>query len=194
MEIASGFPAKVRGRLLFLPRDNLNTDGIYGKDYTYREDMTPELMAQVVMENYDPQFSELARAGDILVGGFNFGTGSSREQAVTALKAKGIPLVVAGSFSQTYLRNAFNNGFLCIENPQLVAHLREEWAEEVGVGKRTIIPGEVVEVDFASGVISWRGERFRFVPLGNVPQSLIVAGGVENLVRERLAPAAEGKQ
>jgi len=52
-----------------------------------------------------------------VIGGWNFGTGSSREQAVTALQAKGLPLVIAGSFSQTYLRNAFNNGFPCIEVP-----------------------------------------------------------------------------
>ena len=106
--------------MVFLPQDNLNTDGIYGKDYTYREDMTPEMMASVVMENYDPQFAARTVAGDVVVSGFNFGTGSSREQAVTALKCKGIPLVIAGSFSQTYLRNAFNNGFLCIEAPELV--------------------------------------------------------------------------
>jgi homoaconitate hydratase len=73
---------------VFLPQANLNTDGIYGKDYTYREDMTPDMMARVVMENYDPRFAERTSAGDILVGGFNFGTGSSREQAVTALKCK----------------------------------------------------------------------------------------------------------
>ena len=126
----------MRGRLVFLPQDNLNTDGIYGKDYTYREDMTPEMMARVVMENYDPQFAAIAQAGDVVVGGFNFGTGSSREQAVTALKAKGIPLVIAGSFSQTYLRNAFNNGFLCIETPELVNRLREKFARRDGARRR----------------------------------------------------------
>ena len=68
-------------------------------------------------------FRARTHAGDVLVGGFNFGTGSSREQAVTCLKAKGIPLVIAASFSQTYLRNAFNNGFLCIEVPELVNKL-----------------------------------------------------------------------
>src|SRR5271165_6456404 len=129
VDILPGFPRSVRGRLIFLPQDNLNTDGIYGKDYTYREDMTPEMMARVVMENYDPQFAGHTRAGDVVVGGFNFGTGSSREQAVTALKARGIPLVIAGSFSQTYLRNAFNNGFLCIETPELVKRLRSKFAE-----------------------------------------------------------------
>ncbi len=56
--------------------------------------MTPQQQAEVVMENYDPEFVKIAKAGDILVGGFNFGTGSSREQAATALKYKGIQLVI----------------------------------------------------------------------------------------------------
>jgi homoaconitate hydratase len=54
----------------------------------------------------------------------NFGSGSSREQAATALKFKGIPCVIAGSFSETYKRNAFNNGFVVFECPELVTHLR----------------------------------------------------------------------
>ena len=123
VQILDGFPTRVTGRLVYLPQDNLNTDGIYGKDYTYREDMTPEMMAGVVMENYDPGFAADCRPGDILVGGFNFGTGSSREQAVTALQAAKIALVAAGSYSQTYLRNAFNNGMPCIASPELVLDL-----------------------------------------------------------------------
>src|ERR1700731_2436779 len=119
VEILKGFPARVKGRLVFMPQDNVNTDAIYGKDYTYRDDMTKEMIAKVVMENYDPQFGARTSAGDVIVGGFNFGTGSSREQAVTCLKAKGIPLVIAASFSQTYLRNAYNNGFLCVEVAEL---------------------------------------------------------------------------
>ncbi len=182
VEILPGFPAQVHGRLVWLPQDNLNTDGIYGKDYTYRDDVTSEMMARVVMENYDPKFAERTRAGDVVVGGFNFGTGSSREQAATALKAKGIPLVIAGSFSQTYLRNAFNNGFLCIEVPELVKRLREQ----LGTSEKTNIPGDEVHIDFTSGVITWRGEQFRFPALGSVPQSLVIAGGVENLVAARL--------
>src|SRR5271169_6636171 len=128
VEILPGFPDRVQGRLVFLPQDNLNTDAIYGKDYTYRDDMTPEMMAEVVMENYDPQFAARTRAGDVLVGGFNFGTGSSREQAVTCLKAKGVPLVIAASFSQTYLRNAYNNGFLCVEVPEFIQRLRKRFS------------------------------------------------------------------
>jgi len=183
--ILPGFPASVRGRLVFIPKDNLNTDAIYPGTYTYREDMTPEMMASVVMENYDPQFAGNTRSGDVLVGGFNFGTGSSREQAVTALKAKGILLVIAGSFSQTYLRNAFNNGFLCIEVPELVKRLREQFADRLKAEK-TIIPGEEIEIDFQTSNVTRRGDVFHFPALGSVPQSLVIAGGVENLVARRL--------
>ena len=186
VEILPGFPESVKGRLVFLPQDNLNTDAIYGKDYTYRDDMTPEMMAGVVMENYDPQFAARTRAGDVIVGGFNFGTGSSREQAVTCLKAKGIPLVIAASFSQTYLRNAYNNGFLCVEVPEFVQRLRKRFCARITAKEKTIIPSEDVNIDFASGTVTWLGEKFIFLPLGSVPQSLVIAGGAENLVAKRL--------
>jgi homoaconitate hydratase len=186
VEILKGFPDRVKGRLVFMPQDNVNTDAIYGKDYTYRDDMTKEMMAKVVMENYDPQFAARTQSGDVIVGGFNFGTGSSREQAVTCLKAKGIPLVIAASFSQTYLRNAYNNGFLCVEVPELVKRLREQFAEQIGAKEKTIIPGDGIDIDFTSSVISWRGEKFSFPALGSVPQSLVIAEGVENLVARRL--------
>ncbi len=185
VEILPGFPGQVRGRLVFLLQDNLNTDGIYGKDYTYRDDMTREMMAKVVMENYDPQFAGMTRAGDVIAGGFNFGTGSSREQAVTALAAKGIALVIAGSFSQTYLRNAFNNGFLCVEVPEFVTRLRQLFADRTKT-ERTTIPGDEVAIDFTTGTVTYRGEAFHFPPLGTVPQSLVIAQGVENLVSKRL--------
>lgn len=187
VEILPGFPQRVKGRLVLMPQDNVNTDAIYGKDYTYRDDMTPEMMANVVMENYDPQFAARTEAGDVIVSQFNFGTGSSREQAVTCLKAKGVPLVIAASFSQTYLRNAFNNGFLCIEVPEFVAKLRDQFAKEIAAKDKTVIPGDEVDIDFTSSTISWRGEQFTFPALGSVPQSLVIAGGVENLVAKRLA-------
>ncbi len=191
VEILPGFPDTLRGRLVFLPQDNLNTDGIYGKDYTYREDMTQEMMASVVMQNYDPEFVRRAQFGDIVVSGFNFGTGSSREQAVTALKYAGIPLVIAGSFSQTYLRNAFNNGFLCIEAPELVAFLRQQFADAIEAREKTIICSDGIEVDFATGTILYCEEAFSFPALGSVPQSLVVAGGIENLVAEKLKAKLE---
>jgi homoaconitate hydratase len=189
VKIIEGFPGKIEGRLVFVPQDNLNTDGIYGKDYTYREGMTREEMARVVMENYDPEFSKNTKSGDVLVGSRNFGTGSSREQAVTALQAKGIALVIAGSFSQTYLRNAYNNGFACVECPELSARIREHFAKEVAGGTRTIIPGDILKIDFARSAAEYRGETFRFPALGSVPQGLVVAGGAENVVRKRLGLA-----
>jgi homoaconitate hydratase len=186
VKILPGFPERVKGRLVFMPTDNINTDAIYGKDYTYRDDMTAEMMARVVMENYDPTIAARTRAGDVFVGGFNFGTGSSREQAVTCLKAKGIPLVIAASFSQTYLRNAYNNGFLCIEVPALIERLREQFASDITKKEKTIVPGEKIEIDFTSSIVAWREESFPFPPLGNVPQSLVIAGGAENVIATKL--------
>jgi homoaconitate hydratase len=184
--IQEGFPERLSGRLVLVPQDNLNTDGIYGKDYTYKEGMTRDEMAGVVMENYDPEFARRTAAGDILVGGWNFGTGSSREQAATALQAKGIPLVIAGSFSQTFLRNAYNNGYICIECPALVKRLRVHFGDEIAAKQLTVIPGDELHVDFVRSTVSFRGETFGFPALGPVPQALVLAGGVENQVRRRL--------
>jgi homoaconitate hydratase len=186
VDILPGFPQALKGRLVYLPADNLNTDGIYSKDYTYKEGLTPQEMAQVVMENYDPAFGEKTGPGDILVAGWNFGTGSSREQAATALKYKGIGLVLAGSFSQTYLRNAYNNGFICIECPSLANRLEGQFAAEADAGEATIIPGDFLEIDFSKGTVTFREETFLFPPLGTVPQSLVVAGGSENLIKRKL--------
>jgi homoaconitate hydratase len=186
VEILAGFPARLEGRLVFLPQDNLNTDGIYGKDYTYRDDMTPAAMARVIFENYEPALAGATRRGDVIVGSRNFGTGSSREQAVTALQAAGIALVIAASFSQTYLRNAFNNGFPCVTSPALVRRLHELCAAAIEAGERSIVPGDRLQVDFTTGTVQLRSESFRFPPLGAVPQALVVAGGVENQVRRTL--------
>ena len=186
VEILSGFPRQLTGRLVLLPQDNMNTDGIYGKDYTYRDDMTPQMMAGVVFENYDPRLAKLVHSGDVLVGGWNFGTGSSREQAVTALQAKGIAMIIAASYSQTYLRNAFNNGFPCVECPVLVGRLCELLAGGESASEKTLVPGDEIAVDFSRGTVTFRKKEFRFPPLGHVPQSLVVDGGVENQVRRRL--------
>ncbi len=114
------------------------------------------------MENYDPEFVGRTTKGDILVGTWNFGTGSSREQAVTALQAKGIALVIAGSFSQTYLRNAYNNGFICIECPELVAAVKRQLGDAVAAKQLTIIPGDQLDIDFAVSTVTYRGEEFGF--------------------------------
>lgn len=96
--------------------------------YTYQDDVTTEKMAQVCMENYDPAFPTVAQKGDIVVAGFNFGCGSSREQAATSILAAKLPLVVAGSLGNTFSRNAINNALPLLELPHLVQRLRETFS------------------------------------------------------------------
>jgi homoaconitate hydratase len=129
-EVLEGFPEKVTGEIVFCDADNVNTDAIYPGKYTYQDDVPRSKMAEICMENYDPSFSKLAKEGDILVSGFNFGCGSSREQAATAILAKGIPLVVAGSFGNIFNRNSINNALMGLEVPKLVQRLREAFSAE----------------------------------------------------------------
>jgi len=181
VEIINGFPSSVHGRVLFVDKDNLNTDGIYGSKHTYRDDMKPEEMAAVTFENYDPNFNTLYQKGDVVVGGLNFGSGSSREQAATALKFKGIPCVIAASFSETYKRNAFNNGFVVFECPELVTHLRATLTNRAP----TTVASEIT-IDYGKSMLTMDGKSFAFPPLSPAAQELIVAGGAENLVASRL--------
>jgi homoaconitate hydratase len=205
VEIMPGFPQRIEGELLWVPKDNMNTDGIYGKDYTYKT-LPPEEMAKVAMLNYDPEFQKIARDGDILVGGYNFGSGSSREQAATALKFRGLRLIVAGSFSQTYSRNAYNNGYICIECPKLVDDLRAAFKDDK---RLTIRTAWTVTIDFAQSQIAVAAEprvgrsnvasaprgrreggaephRYAFAPLGPVAQELVIKGGFEAVIRDQL--------
>ena len=183
VKILDGFPRVLQGELLFAPKDNMNTDAIYGKEFTYQDKLTPEYMASVAMLNYDPKFQEIAQRGDILVGGWNFGTGSSREQAATCLKYRGIQLVVAGSYSQTYKRNAFNNGYIVIECPILVELLKNQYTLTKDLTVRT---GERAIFDFERSHITAFGQTFAFSPLGEVAQALVIAGGFEQLLQKRI--------
>jgi homoaconitate hydratase len=130
-DVLPGFPEKISGEIVLCDADNVNTDAIYPGKYTYQDDVTTEKMAEVCMENYDTSFSHIAKAGDILVSGFNFGCGSSREQAATAILAKGIPLVVAGSFGNIFSRNSINNALMGVEVPKLIERLRESFGADV---------------------------------------------------------------
>src|SRR5437660_1095845 len=186
VQITEGFPSSVRGRVLFIDKDDLNTDGIYAGKHTYRDDMTPEQMAAVTFENYDPNFNALYQKGDVVVAGFNFGTGSSREQAATALKFKGIPCVIAGSFSETYKRNAFNNGFVVFECAELVTRLRA--IPHMRDAPTTV--GPEITIDYAKSILTVDEKSFPFPPLSAAAQQLIVAGGAEKLVASRLQGTA----
>jgi homoaconitate hydratase len=126
-DILPGFPEKVSGEIIWCNGDNINTDGIYPGKYTYDDafSSSPDRMATVVMENYDTEFASLVKPNDILVAGYNFGCGSSREQAATAILAAKIPMVVAGSFGNIFSRNSINNALMGVEVPRLIQRLRE---------------------------------------------------------------------
>ncbi|THH16668.1 hypothetical protein EW146_g4002 [Bondarzewia mesenterica] len=202
------FPSSFAGHLLFAPQDNLNTDGIYPGKYTYQDDITLERQAQVVMENYDPSFAGLVasflrdesyveslgtKRGVILVAGYNFGTGSSREQAATALKAAGVPLVIAGSFGDIFKRNAINNGLVCVECPELVADLTQAYAKDGARGtggkdgELTVNKGLMISVGMADGEVVVTGleggeKRYRVKPVGPSVQELWICGGLEGYI------------
>ena len=180
--ILDGFPAKLTGNILFCHQDNLNTDGIFPGKYTYLDDFTPEQQAGVVMENYDTEFVNQVEQGDFLVGGFNFGTGSSREQAATALKYRGIALVLAGSFSETYKRNAINNGFMVLEAPELVQDLLDAHGRD----KLTVATGKPATINFAKASLEYNGKVYALSPVGAAAQELVLTDGLENWVKARL--------
>ena len=182
VKILADFPSVIEGDLLFCHQDNLNTDGIYPGKYTYIDDFTPEQQAGVVMENYDHEFGKIAKKGDIVSGGFNFGTGSSREQAATAFKYKGIACVIAGTFSETYSRNAINNGFLIIECFDLVNDLKEKYGKE----KLTVQTNKKVKINFENSSITFDGKEYSIDPVGEAAQELIVTGGLEEWVKKNL--------
>ena len=182
IKILEDFPTVIEGDVLFCPQDNLNTDGIYPGKYTYIDDFTPEQQAEVAMENYDPEFQQTAKEGDVIVGGFNFGTGSSREQAATALKYKGIACVVAGSFSETYKRNAINNGFLVIECPELINDLKKQFGTE----KLTVQTNKKIKIDFQNSILSFNEKEYNIDPVGEAAQEIIIAGGLEEWVKSNI--------
>jgi len=171
-QLVDGFPERLEGRAVFLPRDDMNTDLIYPSDRTYRDDMSAAEMSRVVFANHDPTLAARLERGDILIAGRNFGCGSSREQAVTALQAIGIAAVVAAGFSQTYRRNAFNRGFLCLECPELADHAFPD--------------SRSIRIDFVQGRIGLGESALALIPLDALAQRLIVGGGIVNQIRATL--------
>lgn len=192
-EILPGFPEKIEGEIVFCDADNINTDGIYPGKYTYQDNVSVEKMAEVCMENYDKSFSSIARAGDILVSGFNFGCGSSREQAATAILAKKIPLVVSGSFGNIFSRNSINNALMGVEVPRLVQRLRETFGGKEGEKVLTRRTGWKLVWDVRrSKVIVTEGEGGRTwsQKVGELPpnvQEIIARGGLEKWVKHQIS-------
>ncbi|MBU2053817.1 MAG: 3-isopropylmalate dehydratase small subunit [Proteobacteria bacterium] len=146
--------------------DNIDTDAIIPARYLNTWD--PQALAAHCMEDADPAFMKKISPGDIIIGGENFGCGSSREHAPIAIKAAGIACVVAKSFARIFYRNSFNMGLPIFES-------RELWPlVENGAG---------IEVDADEGVIRIAGsaaEPLRIEPVPPFMQELIAAGGLMN--------------
>ncbi len=99
---------------LVKPFDNINTDYVISGRYKFRI-QDPKELAKHIFEDIDPDFSKRLKKGDFIVGGENFGCGSSREQAPQALKASGISAVLAKDFARIFYRNSFNIGLMLVE-------------------------------------------------------------------------------
>ncbi|CAH6722838.1 homoaconitase, mitochondrial [[Candida] jaroonii] len=189
VEILEGFPTSIEGELILCDADNINTDGIYPGKYTYQDDVSKEKMAEVCMENYDSEFGSKVNAGDIIISGYNFGTGSSREQAATAILAKGMKLVVAGSFGNIFSRNSINNALLTLEIPDLINMLREKYQ---GSDELTIRTGWFLKWDVTKATVEVLDSDKNVVltqkvgELGTNLQDIIVKGGLEGWVKSEL--------
>jgi homoaconitate hydratase len=138
-------------------------------------------MARVCMENYDPKFSGTAKEGDILVSGFNFGCGSSREQAATAILAKKIPLVVSGSFGNIFSRNSINNALMGLReafgSDDKVLTRRTGWTLTWDVRR------SLIEVQEGENGPKWTHKVGELPP--NV-QEIIAKGGLEKWVKNAI--------
>ncbi|KAK9480770.1 hypothetical protein V1514DRAFT_324418 [Lipomyces japonicus] len=188
--IRDGFPALIEGELVLCDADNINTDGIYPGKYTYQDDVPKDKMAEVCMENYDTEFVNKTRPGDVVISGFNFGTGSSREQAATCILARGIRLVVTGSFGNTFFRNSINNALLTLELPALVGLLRQRFAgSEPELTRRTglfikwDVPRARVQVRDADQNVVFEQ---RVGDLGPNLQDIIIQGGLEEWIKNEI--------
>ena len=153
--------------------DDVNTDVIFPGKYTYTV-TEPEEMARYALEDLDPAFAKEVRPGDVIVAGRNWGCGSSREQAATALKLAGVGAIVANSFARIYYRNALNNGL-----PALVC------AEAVA----TLYTGDKVEIDLEAGEIHTSTGVFSFPPLPESVRGIVEAGGLIPYLRCKLGTA-----
>ena len=155
---------------IYVYGDNVDTDVIIAARYL--NDPDERNLAAHCMEDIDPQFSSTVEAGDIIVGGANFGCGSSREHAPIAIKAAGVSCVIAETFARIFYRNAINIGLPIIECPE---------------ASKGIEAGDEVEIDFDSGMIynrtkdtSFQGQAFP-----EFMQKLIQAGGLINYINEK---------
>ncbi len=153
--------------------DNIDTDAIIPARYLNTTDHA--VLASHCMEDADPGFPQKVKAGDIIVGGENFGCGSSREHAPIAIKAAGVSCVIAKSFARIFYRNAFNMGLPIFESKELYDRVQE---------------GEFVAVDGDTGLIiiaGTEGEPLKITPIPLFMQELIVDGGLMKHIMKKQA-------
>ncbi len=150
--------------------DNINTDVIFPGKYTYTI-TTPDQMREHALEDLDPDFRALVKPGDFIVAGSNWGCGSSREQAVTCLKATGIAAIIAISFARIYYRNCLNSALPALTCPELIPHVEQ---------------GDEILIDLKKGQITHAEQHYPFPPLPEAVQELFAAGGLVAYTRQRL--------
>jgi 3-isopropylmalate dehydratase small subunit len=151
--------------------DNIDTDAIIPARYLTTSD--PRELAAHCMEDADPDFITRMKTGDIILGGENFGCGSSREHAPIAIKAAGVSCVIAKSFARIFYRNAFNTGLPIFES------------KEIG---DAISEGEKVTVNSAKGTITITSSNKIFIinPIPPFMEKLIADGGLmKHIARKR---------
>lgn len=145
--------------------DNVDTDVIIPARYLNTADHK-ELAAHC-MEDIDTDFVKKVKAGDIIVGGDNFGCGSSREHAPIAIKASGIDCVIARTFARIFYRNSINIGLPILECPE---------------ASEKISDGDKVSVDFDTGIITneTKGEKYQALPFPDFIKDIMAKGGLMN--------------
>ena len=150
--------------------DNIDTDVIIPARYLNTQSAAE--LASHCMEDIDKTFITRVKQGDLMVGGENFGCGSSREHAPVAIKAAGISCVITKSFARIFYRNAINIGLPIVECAQA--------AEEIQAGDQ-------VDVDFATGVITDQttGKTYQAAPFPEFIEGIIRSGGLLNSLKER---------
>lgn len=143
--------------------DNVDTDVIIPARYLNTIDKKE--LASHCMEDIDKEFTKKVAAGDIMVAGYNFGCGSSREHAPIAIKESGISLVIARSFARIFYRNSINIGLAILECPEAVDGIAD---------------GDKVEADLDNGIIYNRttGKSFQTQPFPAFIQKIIQNGGL----------------
>ena len=149
--------------------DNVDTDVIIPARYLNTIDKKE--LASHCMEDIDKTFISRVQAGDIMVAGYNFGCGSSREHAPIAIKESGISLVIARSFARIFFRNSINIGLAIVECSEAVDGISE---------------GDVVEADLDNGVIYNRttGKSFKTQPFPEFIQKIIANGGLVESIKK----------